>query len=198
MSFRIIGICGHARHGKDTAAEAFLQRGGVYRIALADKLKEDVAELYPDFPEFAVAYDELGRISYPNMRPDTDPWRKAVVRRTWQVWGTQGRRYIFADYWLWQFADRAMQKATEGFGAIVIPDVRFKNEAEHIRNTWGGIIVGVDRGDYREPGVDYTHDSEREVPEILADMANYRVFNDETEEQFKARINLLALEIMGG
>jgi hypothetical protein len=180
MTFKIVPVIGSARHGKDTIAE-FLLEHNYCRVALADEVKLDCAAMYGlQFPEFLVDFDEEGRIFYPH---DTqDPDRIAFRRRTWQVWGTEGRRSIFPDIWLWRWANRFMiHFHNKKYRGVVIPDVRFFNEAVHFK-AMGASIVSVVRTDregnpYQEPGIDYRHPSEVDIQRIIYELSDIAIKN---------------------
>ena len=193
MKFLTIPIVAQARHGKDTMTDILLgsQEKPYCRVALADEVKIDCMKHYADqHPFFAVAFDAQGRISYPH--DTTDPKEIAFRRATWQVWGTQARRAIFPDIWLWRWANRAWTWLNMGFYGVGVPDVRFLNEATHFKKR-GGVILAAQRFDedgnlYREPGINYEHASEAEVPDIIDQLADVVIKNDTTYEAYKAKV----------
>jgi len=160
---RIIGITGYARHGKDSVAEVLVRELGYSRVALADKMKELMLILNP-----MVEYDQwTGRIAEV---VEAEGWEGAKqnpeVRRLLQVFGTEvGRQGLGEDVWI-----EALAKSTKGFYGnerrIVIPDIRFSNEAAFIRRMHGE-VWGVDRPDF-DNGVGTAHASERDIPILLA------------------------------
>jgi phosphomevalonate kinase len=115
---KIIGITGKKRSGKDTAAE-FLSKylkGKCQRLAFADPLKEEVAE----------ALD----VSFEYLEKNKDSFRPLL-----QFWGTEWRRNrCGSDYWLRRMEERI---AASDADFILIPDVRFKNEADFVRRLDG-------------------------------------------------------------
>ena len=173
MKFRVVGVVAMARHGKDTVANALVKTCGFQRISLADKLKEEVAEHYKGLPGF-----DLETL----MHGDKGP----VQRRVLQIWGTEGRREIFPDFWIWHWCVKALAAAIEGAPGVVQADVRFHNEADYIQNM-GGLLIGVDRGDFRDEDTDYTHASERDIPEVLK-KCDYMVDNTGDLENFHANV----------
>jgi hypothetical protein len=198
MKPRIVGITGLARSGKDTVTNLILKVGGYYRVSLADELKKEIAQIFPTveypFDWLNVAFRDNGEIYYPN---DTkDPEKLAIRRRLWQLWGTEGRRALFSDFWIWRWAGRAMKALVAGWPGVVVADVRFLNEAKYIHDL-GGMIVATDRGDYRAPGVDYTHASEREIPEIVRQYASIVVPNKGTYEEFVFEVEKCSSIILG-
>ena len=87
MSFQVVGVIGLAGHGKDSVAEVFVEKYGYARISLADKLKEEVAALFSQFPQAQLDMTMHGK-------------KVDWVRRLLQVWGTEGRRDIDERWWL--------------------------------------------------------------------------------------------------
>lgn len=167
---RIIGLCGYATAGKDTAAQTLIADGWT-RVALADGVREAVRALNPIVDDF----DNIESL----MR-NGGGWDKAKhdpeVRRLLQRMGTEAGRNIHGeDCWL-KIAKRKIDAAPN---SVVITDVRFANEAEAIRS-WGGKIIRIDR-----PGVGPIngHASER-----LPFDSDCVIKNDDTIETLHGRI----------
>lgn len=110
----LIGISGHARAGKDTIAEAFT-RAGYRRISLADKLKEVARDLFGWDGE----KDEEGR--------------KLLI-----LLGAKMRE-ISSDVWI-----RYVMRNLKAGENVVIPDIRYKNEASWIK-AHKGVLIRVVR-----------------------------------------------------
>lgn len=132
----VIGVCGRARTGKDTAAEAILRMGGgAYRYSFADPLRAmvragwgvDAGDPYWQRHKEASMAEFCGR----------------SLRHVLQTLGTEwGREHIHPDVWVRRAAD---ELATRGPG-MVIADVRFGNEATWIRGV-GGLLIHLTRPD---------------------------------------------------
>ena len=181
MGFRIVGVVAMARHGKDTVANALVELAGFQRISLADRLKEEVAEMFKGHEGF-----ELETLLHGDKGP--------VQRRVLQIWGTEARRSVFPDFWIWQWCVKALAAAVAGARGVVLADVRFHNEADYVK-LCGGMLLGVSRGDYRDAHTDYSHASERHIPEIL-EKCDYTIQNTGTLEDFNESIRA-ALEDLG-
>jgi hypothetical protein len=180
---RIIGITGYARHGKDTIAGVLTRELGYSRVALADQMKRLMLVLNPYL-------DNGGRLSdlY-----DEGGWERVKEteegRRLLQVFGTEvGREGLGEDIWI-----GALAKATPGFYAdrkIVIPDIRFTNEAGFVRKMMRGEVWGVHRPDFdnglgRANG---SHKSERDIP-LLLQRAEVTFTNDAgSASEFEANV----------
>lgn len=132
----VIGVCGRARTGKDTAAEAILRMGGgAYRYSFADPLRAmvragwgvDAGDPYWQRHKEEPVSEFCGR----------------SLRHVLQTLGTEwGREHIHPDAWVRLAAD---ELATRGPG-MVIADVRFGNEATWIRGV-GGLLIHLTRPD---------------------------------------------------
>lgn len=162
---RFIGITGYKRSGKDTIAGVLVEEGFT-RIGFADPLKGmayatdpyvQVTGLQEDYHRLRFVVDSMG-------------WERAKeyadVRRFLQLLGTEGvRDHLGNDAWV-----NALKLAAEPFEKVVVPDVRFPNEASAIRE-WGGEIWKVHRPGCESDG----HASEAYIAGIDADLEFYNV-----------------------
>lgn len=175
----LVGITGYAQHGKDTVAQALVDELGYVRLGFADALKDLALQVNPLLLlslNHPVVYTRLADYV------DSTGWEKAKklpeVRRFLQELGTGARAVLGDDVWL-----KAVEhKMLEADGPVVIPDVRFPNEAEFI-SRWHGLLVRVERWGF-DNGVDGGHDSERHIPYIPA---NIVLVNDGTVEDLRAQ-----------
>lgn len=128
----IIGI-GHRKHsGKDTLAKMilnYIEYSINPRIThFADPLKAEVAD---------VCGIDIQVIQQ----------NKDVFRPMLQWWGTEFRRVFAGDnnYWVDRTAETVeYYKAEENCKMVIIPDVRFENEADWIKSQ-GGKLIKIDR-----------------------------------------------------
>jgi hypothetical protein len=133
MTHRIIGLAGFARVGKDTLASIML--GLVrpsYRVAFADALKDEVAQLHHVDARTA------------------DAAEKERIRPLLIEHGELRRREDPA-YWM-RRAFETMDRLEPG--VVVVTDVRYPNEAEAIRER-GGFVALLQR-----PGISAVHATE--------------------------------------
>ena len=143
----IVGFSGYARSGKNTAAEALVQYGWT-QAAYADKLREFLYALDPLIP----GHYGAGNLRLRKM-VDAFGWEYAKttfpeVRALLQRAGTEAGRKIFGpNVWV-----DALFREHEDTSALVIPDVRFPNEAQAIVDR-GGLVIRV-----RRPGQGPTRD----------------------------------------
>jgi hypothetical protein len=144
---KVIGVTGYARSGKDTFAAELVRVGGYVRLGFADALKFEVAKW------LGISVAEIER-------------RKSEFRATLQERGMHMRE-LDPRHWVRVLREK-MQKG-HLWTRYVIPDVRFRNEAEWIRKEWCGKIVRIVRTGQVCP---FSHASETEVDAVgtLADV----------------------------
>lgn len=163
----LVGLCGYAGSGKDTAALCLTDRGWKRR-AFADKLKEMALQIRPWIFDNG-GWQCLETIVF------NRGWERAKkvpdVRRFLQRLGVEVRE-VDPDFWV-----RAIDLFED---EIVITDVRFPNEAQLIAEH-GGILIRIVR-----PGVGpvNSHSSEND----LAELAQYTVVNDGSVEDLHRQI----------
>lgn len=168
----LVGLTGFAGSGKDTAA-AGLVAAGWTRQAFADPVRAMALAIDPWI--FMGARNLrlsflVGNFGWDEMK------RHADVRQFLQRLGTDAvRAHLGEDAWVRAF-DRARNRSVD----TVATDVRFPNEALHIRRH-GGIVIRIDR-----PGVGPVngHASEN----IGAFEVDATVVNDGTPEELQARV----------
>jgi dephospho-CoA kinase len=173
MSFSVIGVVGQAGHGKDTVANIIVDKFQFERIALADRLKQDLAEWFEGDEDFTIERQ--------NARD-----RHPKVRRLQQIYGTEIRRAQDKNYWLKEFAFTALGRAAAGVRGVVVSDIRFPNEATILREKWNGLLLFVERS-HQEANVDMSHASEAHVQD-LRQLADYTFVNDGTLEDLEQRV----------
>ena len=140
QKMKLIGIAGKARSGKDTAANYLLEKLGAdwYSASFADPMKEmlnvigvDTGDGFKDLP-----VNQYG----------------VSTRHMLQTLGTEwGRNLIDSNFWVDVFANM------NAYQCVIVPDVRFENEAELIRE-FGVLICIEGRG-----GIEGGHISERKL-----------------------------------
>jgi hypothetical protein len=179
MKKPLIGICGAAGSGKDTLAEGIAKIDVAVIYHFADPIKNALNAMFGWTPAHWKDRDwKEAPIPWLTERYGT---MDVSPRTLAQTLGTEwGRDLVHPDLWLkiaQQKWNRVKGQAHMGkggnviLGALIIPDVRFENEAEWIKDE-GGILFEVNR-----PGVEPVaqHASERGIPDTLID---YSILND--------------------
>jgi len=141
----IIGICGSAGAGKDTAADYLVQQHQFVRDSFAASLKDAVAAVFGWDRELLEGQTEASR----SWRETVDPWwadRLALPtltpRQVLQIWGTEVcRQGYHDDIWIASLEQRLNRYTCN----VVISDVRFPNEIRAIKQAGGRMIV-IKRG----------------------------------------------------
>lgn len=171
----IIGITGRAGSGKSTVANMIVEMQPRARIImLAEPIKEFCRQIF-DFSEEQL-YGPSSMRNAPDERYDVSP------RKILQTLGTDWARSVYEDVWV-DYAMRRAEELLEGScvkavknqdhavfkpefcDLVVIPDVRFPNEAEAIRARDGKIIRVVRKGFELESA----HASESCIDDIAPD-----------------------------
>jgi len=143
----IIGICGLIGSGKGTVADILVEQG-FKKISFADKLKDGVATVF--------GWD---RAMLEGDTDDSREWRekedifwtketgrKITPRIVLQEFGTDCMRNGF-DKGIW--VSLLKKEMLQNPGNYIVPDVRFRNEQNMIRDI-GGQIWWTQRGDLPE------------------------------------------------
>jgi uncharacterized Fe-S cluster-containing radical SAM superfamily protein len=152
----LVCISGRMRHGKDEFSRALgtsLEARGyrVYRRAMGDALKEQcagiLAQVLEDHPKWGKLglhdrYEKLLAIMHGG-GPEKEQFRGLM-----QWWGTEFKRGLYwDDYWVrihQQWVQEKGRKHKDTPIVVLVPDVRFPNETEYIRQA-GGLLFRVER-----------------------------------------------------
>lgn len=166
-----IGICGPARAGKDTLAQQLNMMDTFVIHRMADPLKRMLEtgfglerEIW-DSPEKEQPIEWLGK----------------SPRYLAQTIGTEwGRELVHTDLWVLLAEQKRLEAERRGRG-LIVPDVRFENEARWIRELDNGILVQVVRDE--RPEIDNAaHPSEAGIASDLVDLT---VYNNKSIESLR-------------
>lgn len=190
----IIGITGKAGHGKDSLADILLlilegervegvsPRAGKY--SMASPVKE-VAKYVFGLTDWDVNTQE-GKLGKPSQ------CYGFTTREILQLVGTESFRNIFSMSVWTDFAQRYYEnilKECESAGVepiLIVPDIRFDNEASWVRNN-GGFVVQVVRPGFGDI-TNGTHSSENG----LTEEPDYVVYNSGTKEDlYEAALDVI-------
>ncbi len=134
----IIALMGYARVGKDAIAQEFVMNNSFERIGFADSLREMLYKFNP-----SLINNEDGTIVNIKDYVDKYGWEDAksfyFVRESLQILGSEaGRDVLGENIWI----ETLFKKPT---GArIIIPDCRYINEAQAVRER-GGVVIRIKR-----------------------------------------------------
>lgn len=161
---RLVGITGKARSGKDTAANFLCTRHGYTKYSLAAPIKRGIEAM---FNLTSAIWND------PAKETPLDVACMASPRQLAQTLGTEwGRDTISENIWInlmerhWNYMNEFAEYS------MVVPDIRFDNEADWITNN-GGVVVRIDRA---VTGV-RSHVSEAGIDEACIDF----VINNDTD-----------------
>lgn len=127
----LIGIAGLSRVGKDTLASFIISNYGGYRYSFADPIRDMLRVLGID----------MDQPYWQTRKEEVIPALGVSPRRMMQTLGTEwGRQLIHEDIWL----TMARQRLASLGPGMVVPDIRFENEAGWIRQQ-GGIVIHLSR-----------------------------------------------------
>lgn len=219
MTGRIVGISGHARSGKDTAAERLVEAHGFVRVGWADPMKRFVQELFaftdaqvwtgerkedPDQrylrrmrregsdPELAVEVPEYLTPRYALQTIGTE-WGRDCYPAIWIEYGLRVARKILGEPGAGYTAQGGLEpgKFSHGAVGVVFSDCRFRNEVEAIRAA-GGVTVRVVRPGHEGAVGIAGHPSEREQDGIPDSAFDYVVRNDGSLAEYHRQIDAIA------
>jgi len=143
----IIGICGLIGSGKGTVADVLVDQG-FKKVSFADKLKDGVSTIF-GWDRAMLEGDTDESRTWREQRDDfwsAETEMEVTPRLVLQLFGTDCLRNGFHDgVWVSLLKKHMLDNP----GNYVIPDVRFRNEQNMIREL-GGEIWRIQRGDIPE------------------------------------------------
>lgn len=192
---RDIALLGYSRSGKDTAGAHLVDTFGYVRVSFADPVRDALLALDPIVSAYTDQFgDDHRDVSAETVRLSevvrSLGWERAKdaypeVRDLLQRLGTDVvRKRVHDRAWIWQ-AGRGIGAAWNARKHVVVTDVRFPNEADHLRDN-GFRLVWVDR-----PGHGPTNEHESEVALGPRD-ADVTLTNAGSVDDLRARIVELA------
>ena len=132
---KVLGVCGEMGAGKDTLADALIanDRWRVRKYSMAEPIKNIATSTFGFTPE-----QMEGR----EAKETEDPFWNITPRRFLQLVGTDMFRCVFRqDVWV-KLMEMEVGAVPEG-AMLVIPDIRFDNEALKVLDLGGEIIEVV-------------------------------------------------------
>jgi len=154
----LIGICGPAGSGKDTLADGIAALDVYFKYSFADPIRNALNAMFGwgpvhwqnrEWKEAPIPWLERELAAEGHESEMCNPSPRYLAQTIGTEWG---REMIDAELWL-KIAQQKFAKVNQtaemkggrivGLG-MIIPDVRFKNEAEWIRRE-GGLLLKVER-----------------------------------------------------
>ena len=181
-SHRLIGITGHIGSGKTTASNYLTSKYFYKEKSFADPLKKICKELFLFTDDQVYGTQDQKASSDPN-------WFGCSPRTAMQFVGTELFRNqldkimpgLKFDVFIHHF--RLFFESTQD--SIVVPDIRFENEAKIIKDL-GGIIIRINRKS--SDIVNYTHQSETELDNLQTD---YVIDNNGSMEELYVMLDMI-------
>ena len=176
---KIVGIIGKFNTGKDTVADV-CQKQGYVRHAFADPVKEIVHSLF-GIPRSVLWGDS--------------EMRTGEVRKMLQGLGTDYARSIRPAVWVDKMREQLKRSEEQQAYGVVIPDVRFVNEAE-LLNGLGATLIYITRplsGSHETTGAN-EHLSETENILIPGLWITHTISNDRSLCDLQVKVQ----SILGG
>lgn len=165
----VFGVAGVARCGKDTLAKHLkdkLERNGypTIKISFANALKDELDPFLKQNLNIS-AFTEV-------------PHEKQIIRPILVAYGETCRNNIDKDYWINKIKER-VKSCGDNKVVVIIPDVRYENEAKWISSI-GGYVVHLTR-----IGTKPANLQEKANDPVVKKLADFRVrwktFTDEKE-----------------
>lgn len=178
MSIKLIGISGAARSGKDTAADYLVKAFGFRKFSFAAPIKEGVKAM------FGLTEDHVNGHLKEKILDDLGVSPRFLMQTLGTEWG---RKIVHTDAWLIAAQRQLSLLKEKGVKFVVIPDVRFENEASFIRDN-GGVMLHVSRDDCEQV---LNHESENGVSLMPGD---FQVANNKTIVEFCYRVDTIFVE----
>lgn len=179
----LVGLTGKKQSGKSTVSERLVLKWGFIELPLASPLKKMVHSLLNDL---GVSANRRARYEFVD-KEALIPEIGVSYRWLCQSLGTEwGRNLVNQDIWKKclihsiNFFNTYSEQKEKNF---VIPDIRFDDEAELIRNL-GGVIIQINRTD---ASAQDTHPSETGITLKPDDI---RIFNNGTIKALHEEIEL--------
>lgn len=189
MTPLVIGLSGRAGCGKDVAAAALTSSGAFISLRFAAALKDGLNAMF----------------GFTNDQWEDREWKETEIpllskspRQLAQTIGTEwGREMVHPEVWVSCLAlkiKRHIYSAQEpgDIKSIVIPDLRFQNEAQWIKDQQG-IIIEIQRDDNEDKTEHSDHKSEGGISLLMVD---HIIQNNGTVDELKFNIRAFAAKAL--
>lgn len=175
---KIIGIVGNARSGKDTVANMIIEEN------INPFLKIDKDSFAKPLKDMACAFFGKDCESLELYKEDCESLYGINIRKFYQNTGALMRQ-MNEDIFVELIDVRLTSIKNDPHTMIIIPDVRFKNEADYIKSFEDAILLKVERPSIDKSSPIYNDKSEQEIDLIEPD---FTIVNDGTLEDLRAKV----------
>lgn len=185
---KVVGIVGKLNSGKGTAATV-LRELGYISFAMADPLKVSLQQIFEELPDrvlWGPSEARTGEVRRMLQELGTDFARKYRP----DVWANKLKGRVYAWHFnktdtLGRYTDYECREAS----GIVVPDVRFPNEADAILEL-GGALVRIVREGSADHEVEEArnHESETSVDLIADDDITHILHNNVSRMEFESDV----------
>lgn len=185
----LIGIAGYAGSGKDAAVEALKYLVGSSVTSMQDPVvtlrSVQVIPFAQTLKAIAAMFFDEKQLVDRELKEKTDPFWGISPRHFLQMAGTEMFRRIWReDVWTKCFERKflnirksaALDESNHLLDVVIVPDTRFHNEVECIKNL-GGWVVRVKRPN-NPLAIDHSHASEKDIPDLKVDFEAENVSKD--------------------
>lgn len=197
----IVGIASQINSGKDTVANMLGEEFNFVRMSFADPLKHFIHMMFPDKVDSEMLYGPSDK--------------RLEIRELLQQLGTDVARRFDSLVWIKHTKRRirhfretgqdslGLFPDTSPTSPIVIPDVRFRNEARFVWEDKAAFLVRLIRPDnYEKGGTEEAyqqHESEMQIVAIPDEWFRYTLMNDGTLDDLRQRSrNIIISELKNG
>jgi len=178
----IIGVVGKKGSGKDTLAD--------YVIRSSTKKIEKMSMASPIKDACRILFDLSEEQLHGSLKEDIDNRWGLSPRSMFQWLGTDVFRERFdLNFWI-AHAEHRIRRIMDSHDMIIIPDIRFVNEAEMVMSFKNHMLIRVVRSD-RE--ADDPHKSETEMERIPTSWIDHVIPNDGSLDEFYSKISDIVL-----
>jgi dephospho-CoA kinase len=174
----IIGLSGYAQSGKDTTAKILIDEFGFNRVAFADKIRLFLLEINPLLSDGYPLKSVVNEYGWDVAKSRNE------VRRLMQETGVAARNLFDQDFWV-----NAAFKDLDPVERVVVTDVRFRNEADYIKEL-GGYVWRISRSSVEAVN---NHVSENDLDNYFFDAV---ITNNSTIEDLHKNIRNLLISYL--
>lgn len=173
----LIGFTGKKRHGKDTAGLA-LQRLGFSQLALAEPMRDIVADLYS---RLGISDERIEEYLFGDKKQVIVPEIGVTTRHVMQTLGTEwGRNCVNVNLWIQMLVTVANENRDQDF---YVTDIRFHNEGECVTKG-GGCVIRI----FNPRILDDEFSSHPSEQEIMSMKVYAEIINDAGIEELHGKV----------